>query len=402
MSSIPWPFPRSRIAPSLTAAASRWVGQWAKKRQGTDPHITTLRPGRVYILPTGVGLVFAMMTFAMLALAVAGLTDASERLESPKPQVHLPNMDLAVLKIDDTEQGPQSVHMYDVTEVLESIRQLQPGTDAERTLLTSCQSTASSGVMRIDNDRLIAEATAARHQALKRMLDAWRVGGPRQILVELRVIQADLKLASSIDWVVDRIREIDHRGQPVIVARATDKQLRHFIQRVQADGDNNILLAPKVTLFNGQSATIADLSRRPFVTAVEPQEDGSLQPVIELFEDGFKIMLHPVTTGDGTVNLTFDLRSSNTHEVAMANLPFRHPQAPHPLVTIQVPTVSTTSVHSTVRLSALETLLIAAPRVFDETSHELSTMALFYAITPRLLDDTEMRSEATALPSASD
>jgi len=66
MSSIPWPFPRNGIAPSLTAAVSRWVGQWAKKRQGTDPHITTLRPGRVYILPTGVGLVYGLMTFAML------------------------------------------------------------------------------------------------------------------------------------------------------------------------------------------------------------------------------------------------------------------------------------------------------------------------------------------------
>jgi hypothetical protein len=28
--------------------------------------VTVLRPGRVYILPTGVGLVFALMTFAML------------------------------------------------------------------------------------------------------------------------------------------------------------------------------------------------------------------------------------------------------------------------------------------------------------------------------------------------
>ena len=66
MSSIPWPFPRSGIAPSLAAAANRWVGQWAKKRQGTDPQVTKLRPGRVYILPTGVGLVYGLMTFAML------------------------------------------------------------------------------------------------------------------------------------------------------------------------------------------------------------------------------------------------------------------------------------------------------------------------------------------------
>jgi uncharacterized protein (DUF58 family) len=42
------------------------VRQWARKRQGVDPKITTLRPGRVYILPTGVGLIFGLMVFAML------------------------------------------------------------------------------------------------------------------------------------------------------------------------------------------------------------------------------------------------------------------------------------------------------------------------------------------------
>ncbi len=66
MFSIPWPFPRSGIALSLKSAAGRRVRRWARKRQGVDPLITRLRPGRVYILPTGVGLVYALMTFAML------------------------------------------------------------------------------------------------------------------------------------------------------------------------------------------------------------------------------------------------------------------------------------------------------------------------------------------------
>lgn len=66
MSSIPWPFPKPGIAPRLSAAASSRVRRWARKRQGIDPRVTRLRPGRVYILPTGVGLVFALMAFAML------------------------------------------------------------------------------------------------------------------------------------------------------------------------------------------------------------------------------------------------------------------------------------------------------------------------------------------------
>ncbi|MDH3429769.1 MAG: DUF58 domain-containing protein [Gammaproteobacteria bacterium] len=66
MSSIPWPFPKPGIASSLKAAAGRRVRRWARDRQGIDPTVTRLRPGRVYILPTGVGIVFALMTFAML------------------------------------------------------------------------------------------------------------------------------------------------------------------------------------------------------------------------------------------------------------------------------------------------------------------------------------------------
>ena len=66
MSSIPWPFPRLGVLPRLRAAASSWARRWARKRQGADPHVTRLKPGRVYILPTGVGLVFAIMAFAML------------------------------------------------------------------------------------------------------------------------------------------------------------------------------------------------------------------------------------------------------------------------------------------------------------------------------------------------
>lgn len=40
--------------------------RWARKRQGLDERVTKLTPGRVYILPTGVGIVYALMAFAML------------------------------------------------------------------------------------------------------------------------------------------------------------------------------------------------------------------------------------------------------------------------------------------------------------------------------------------------
>ncbi len=67
MSSIPWPFPSPRrLLGSLRDSAGTRVGRWARKRQGADPATTELRAGRIYILPTGIGLVFGIMAFAML------------------------------------------------------------------------------------------------------------------------------------------------------------------------------------------------------------------------------------------------------------------------------------------------------------------------------------------------
>ena len=79
MSSIQWPFlsalrrtgrrasrgPRPR-RPGLRRRLSEHARRWARKRQGADDPVTELTPKRIYILPTGVGLVYALMTFAML------------------------------------------------------------------------------------------------------------------------------------------------------------------------------------------------------------------------------------------------------------------------------------------------------------------------------------------------
>jgi uncharacterized protein (DUF58 family) len=63
MSSIPWQYLRpTAYRRAVEAKAERW----ARKRQGTDRPVTELHSRRVYILPTAVGLVFALMAFTML------------------------------------------------------------------------------------------------------------------------------------------------------------------------------------------------------------------------------------------------------------------------------------------------------------------------------------------------
>lgn len=66
MSSITWQFPDIFSFERLRRALAQRVEKWARKRQGQDRQITQLLSRRIYILPTGVGMVFALMTFAML------------------------------------------------------------------------------------------------------------------------------------------------------------------------------------------------------------------------------------------------------------------------------------------------------------------------------------------------
>jgi len=66
MSSTTSTFPDFLTFSAFRQAAQKRVRRWAWKRQGTDKPVTRLKSRRIYILPTGVGLVFGLMTFTML------------------------------------------------------------------------------------------------------------------------------------------------------------------------------------------------------------------------------------------------------------------------------------------------------------------------------------------------
>ena len=63
MSSIPWQYLKPVWYRRAVAARAK---RWARKRQGTDAQVTELSSRRIYILPTAVGLVFALMAFTMM------------------------------------------------------------------------------------------------------------------------------------------------------------------------------------------------------------------------------------------------------------------------------------------------------------------------------------------------
>jgi general secretion pathway protein D len=81
----------------------------------------------------------------------------------------------------------------------------------------------------------------------------------------------------------------------------SDIEAFFVIQAAQGDDRTNILQAPKVTLFNGQSANVNDQVTRPFVTSVIPVVGdfaAAYQPVIVVLNEGTSLNVQAVVSAD--------------------------------------------------------------------------------------------------------
>ncbi|MCO6042431.1 general secretion pathway protein GspD [Aeoliella sp. ICT_H6.2] len=81
----------------------------------------------------------------------------------------------------------------------------------------------------------------------------------------------------------------------------SDIEAYFLINASQGDTRSNVLNAPKVTLFNGQQAFVADTSQRPFVISVVPvvgEFAAAQQPVIVVLSEGTLMTIQAVVSED--------------------------------------------------------------------------------------------------------
>lgn len=81
----------------------------------------------------------------------------------------------------------------------------------------------------------------------------------------------------------------------------SDIEAYFLINAAQGDSRTNVLNAPKVTLFNGQQAFVADQSQRPFVLSVIPvvgEFAAAQQPVIVVLSEGTFTSIQAVVSED--------------------------------------------------------------------------------------------------------
>jgi len=90
-------------------------------------------------------------------------------------------------------------------------------------------------------------------------------------------------------------------GAQLGFAILSDLELFFFLQAAQGDSRTNVMQAPKVTMFDGQLASITDQAQRPFVVGLTPVVGDfavAQQPIIVILNDGTSLNVQSVVSQD--------------------------------------------------------------------------------------------------------
>jgi general secretion pathway protein D len=183
----------------------------------------------------------------------------------------------------------------------------------------------------------------------------------------------------------------------------SDLEAYFLIEAAQGDRRTNVLNAPKVTLFNGQQAFVADATQRPFVVGVIPvvgEFAAAQQPVIVVLNEGTMMTIQAVVSDDrryvrmtivpfftqiGDVDeFTFEGSSSTTSSSASAdddddgkNESKEESKAESRSgVTVQLPSFSFVSVVTTVSVPDGGTVLLGGIKRLSEGRNEFGVPLL--------------------------
>lgn len=238
-----------------------------------------------------------------------------------------------------------------------------------------------------EQNRLVVYASSFLHEELGRQLRAWEQSGLGQISLETRFteLSADIVARSNITWNAleadvappsrTQFESLSDSNEPLIQASAiveefipvrvavlTKAQETQFIRMAQSDARSNILYAPKVTVFNGQRATVSDIVQRPFVIGLQKNENAELQPKIKVIDDGRKLTFRTVISDEGSeVNLKGLIELSQIVDVNLYTTQIAGKER-----TIQIPRVIRRSITVASSLKDEQTLLICIPPAFQQ------------------------------------
>ena len=205
-------------------------------------------------------------------------------------------------------------------------------------------------------------------------------------------------------------RSVVEKQQPIFIETISADAKQQMIDQLQGDERSNTIFAPKVTLFDRQTAQICDTTTRPFVVGMQRQGE-SFSPQVHGLVEGTQVVIRGQVRGNDRVRLDLRLRLSNINDVAVIN------GGPANL-SVQVPEVTAFDTQASAVVKTGETLAIwgvqrenritvgtpitrnvpYVSRLFKATETATSRESFLYLITPTIVRTDDLRSDSASTP----
>jgi len=182
-----------------------------------------------------------------------------------------------------------------------------------------------------------------------------------------------------------------------------DVQVDFLIQATQADRRSIRLNAPRLTFTNGQTSNIFVATQTAFISALTPVVGTSavgFDPTLSTVSEGVRLLVEGTVTSDRRyVTMNIDTSVSNIDGIAQAPITAiaggQLQQSGQVSAFIQIPTVTVTSVSTTVTVPDQGTILIGGQRLVNEYEVETGVPVLskipilnrFFANTAKAKDE---------------
>jgi hypothetical protein len=127
-----------------------------------------------------------------------------------------------------------------------------------------------------------------------------------------------------------------------------------LIRLVESDRRSNMLIAPKVTTYSGQTASLFDIIRTRFVVGVNVLPSGEREPKTQEVAEGTSMQFRPIAEPNGDIRLDFAASFTKIEKVTTENVKLESGRE----MTLQIPMVATAQIDCGVLLKPGQSLIV--------------------------------------------
>lgn len=329
-------------------------------------------------------------------LAISGLTDAAPPRPAPLPSgpLELPaGTTWSVVPVaGPAHDAPRSSAVYRLSEAIERLRKDDPELSSEMAALElrllvqqmihprevvdpATGEPLSLSTCAVQDEHLVVYATSAQHDEVRRLLKLWSQAGLRQVSIEQQFLTTVLSLKDLLPAAGGTVLNLagindtfplasDSRATwtqsntPAFTRLLNPQEATALCERLQADPRSNLLHGPKITLFDGLSASLQSGAERPFVTGLKSFPAGAMEPQISVVSEGIRMQLRTQLAADGTMTQLFlQYQESIIHNVEVLETTVDGES-----YNVQIPHVSRSVIATTAEIPQGYSLLVAPLR----------------------------------------